>query len=444
MPAIARIDAAQGQDRRRALAAGHHLVRHEVHECAHHHVGHAMRYLVVRVDDRRRKLRVHDRALGSPDFDTAPAARIGRDEIVRVDRGLEPAKDARGGHRERCVHRTFDLRVSAGKVHHQTVCGLLHRQTDAELRIRAGGVVGNAVAIAEILENAFAVRQIHQRRAHQPFGIIHNLRHVANEFDTAVALGERLQTIGCAQRCGELGAEIAFTLVGRANIRQDELFEVDIERAAADQPQRRDAQPFAEDLRDRAVAAGRRRADIRPMRAQASVAEQLAVIECGPHHIHVRQVAAPEIGVVVDENVAVVHVGSEHGDDGAHRIGHRAEVNRQIGALRHHLAACVEDAAGIIASRLQDRRIGRLGEDDPHLLGDLVEAVLDDLEGGGIGPLHQVFHCCLTLFCSCVSSTKPSSFIFACHPGGTRMVESSNSITAGPATFRPGGMRLRS
>jgi hypothetical protein len=38
----------------------------------------------------------------------------------------------------------------------------------------------------------------------------------------------------------------------------------------------------------------------------------------------------------VDEHVAVVHVGTEGGDNGAHGIRHGAEVDRQIRPLRHH------------------------------------------------------------------------------------------------------------
>ena len=37
---------------------------------------------------------------------------------------------------------------------------LLHREANAESRIRAEGVISNAIAIAEIFESAFAVRQI--------------------------------------------------------------------------------------------------------------------------------------------------------------------------------------------------------------------------------------------------------------------------------------------
>ncbi len=128
------------------------------------------------------------------------------------------------------------------------------------------------------------------------------------------------------------------------------------------------------------------------MGAQAGVADEPAPVEGRPHHVHVGQVAAAEIRIVVEKNVAVVHVGCERGDDGAHRIGHRAEVDGQVGPLRHHLAADIEDAAGIVAGRLQQRGVGGLCQDHPHLLGDLVQTVLDDLEGGGIGLVHNVSH----------------------------------------------------
>ena len=181
MPTIARIYTTEGQDRRCALTAGHHLLWQEVDERAHDHVGHPMRHLMVRIDDGSRKFRVHDGALGSPNFDSAPTAGIRRNEIIWVDRGFQPAINPRCRDREWRIHWTFDLRVGTGKIDNQPVCGLLHRELDAESRIGAGGVIGDAVAVAEIFEASFAVRQIHQRRAHQPFRVIHDLRHVADQ-----------------------------------------------------------------------------------------------------------------------------------------------------------------------------------------------------------------------------------------------------------------------
>ena len=128
------------------------------------------------------------------------------------------------------------------------------------------------------------------------------------------------------------------------------------------------------------------------MRAQAGVAQQPAPVEGRPHHIHVGQMAAAEVGIVMDEDIAFVHVIRERTDHGANRVRHRAEMDGQVGPLRHHLAAEIEHPAGVIAGRFQQWREGGLGEDDAHLLGDLVETVLDDLEGGGIGPVHRVIH----------------------------------------------------
>src|SRR6476659_2536196 len=111
-----------------------------------------MRYLVVGIDDGSGKRSVHDRALGRPDLDRAPAAGVGRNEIIRIYCGLEAAIDTRSGDGERRIHRPFDLRRGAGKVDNQAVPGLLDAKANPERRILAARVVGNAVAVAEILE----------------------------------------------------------------------------------------------------------------------------------------------------------------------------------------------------------------------------------------------------------------------------------------------------
>ena len=121
---------------------------------------------------------------------------------------------------------------------------------------------------------AFAVGEIGERRAHQPLRVVHHLGHVGDQPLRAVALGQRLQPLGGAQGGGELGAEVALALVGRAHVGEDHLLEVDIGNAAADEAQRRQAQALTVDLGHGAVAAGRGRADVGPVRAQAGVAEQ--------------------------------------------------------------------------------------------------------------------------------------------------------------------------
>src|SRR5262249_61683342 len=105
----------------------------------------------------------------------------------------------------------------------------------------------------------------------------------APEAASAVAGGERLEALGRAQGRGELGAEITPALVRRADVGEDEILQVLVGDAAADQPQRRQAQALAEYFRDRAVTAGRGGAYVRPVRTQAGVTDEQPGMERGPH-----------------------------------------------------------------------------------------------------------------------------------------------------------------
>ena len=149
------------------------------------------------------------------------------------------------------------------------------------------------------------------------------------------------------------------------------------------EPHRRQPQALAEDLGGGAVAAGGGAADVRPVGAHAGEAEERALVEGRRHHVHVGQVAAAEVGIVVDEDVAR-RERARGADHRLHGERHRAEMDRQVRALRHHLAGDVEEAAGVVARHLEERRVGGLGEHHLHLLGGAVERVLHHLEGGGI------------------------------------------------------------
>jgi len=129
------------------------------------------------------------------------------------------------------------------------------------------------------------------------------------------------------------------------------------------------------------------------VRPHAAEADQPLIVKAGRHHIDVGQVGAAVIRVVVDEHVARFDL-RESADHGAHGVRHRAQMNRQIRALRDHVAVPVEDAAGVVAGDLEQRRIGGLGEDDLHLLGGRDQRVLDHLEPRridfGRGPERRV------------------------------------------------------
>jgi hypothetical protein len=223
-----------------------------------------------------------------------------------------------------------------------------------------------------------------QGGAHHRFGVVQHLLHDAQQFLGAVFGGEFGHAFGAAAIGRDLRAQIAHALGRRADIGEDDRLDPAIHFAFVIEPHRRQAQALAVDFRHRAVAAGRGAADIRPVRADAAIAEQRLAREGGSDHVHVGQMRAAVIRVVVDENIARFGAG-EGGDHGAHGVGHRAEMDRQVRPLRHHLAGGVEDAAGIVARDFQQRRIGGLGEDDLHFLGRRDQRVLHHLEAGGVG-----------------------------------------------------------
>ena len=381
------VGAAERQHGRGALGAGHHPVRDDRRERAEHHVADAVRHLVIGIDHRGRILRVHHRALGREHLYGAPGAGIGRHDAGRIHRHLEAGEHARGGDRERRVHRAGHLRIGALEIHCHAVAFLDDAQPDVEglVAVRAGR--HDAVPVAEILERALPVRNLAEQRAHHRLGIVHHLLHDALEGLGPVFAGERGQPLAGPPVGRDLGAQVAAALGRGSDIGEDHVLHIAVDRPAPVDAHRRQAQPLAIDVRHRAVASRRGAADIRPVGAHAAEAEQRAVHKGGRDDVHVRQVRAAEIGVVVDEHVAGFDIlpGPHHR---AHRIGHRTQVDRQVRALGHHIAPVVEDAAGIVPRHLEDRRIGGLGEHHLHLLGDRIEAVLDDLEGGGVG-LHD-------------------------------------------------------
>src|SRR5215467_636334 len=128
------------------------------------------------------------------------------------------------------------------------------------------------------------------------------------------------------------------------------------------------------------------------------------------------------IGVVVDEDVAVVRVAAKDRYDCTNGVWHGAQMDRKIIPLGHHGTLGIEHSAGEIAGCFQDRRIGGLAEDNAHFLSDLEECILRDLEGCWI-LLVWVRHRAAPWFVR-VIRIKPSLSMRACQPGGIRMVDS--------------------
>ena len=253
-------------------------------------------------------------------------------------------------------------------------------------------MLDNTVAVAKVLKTSLAVRQLCQEGSHHALRVVEDFLHDFRKSLAAVFIGQVGQSLARPSVGSNLCTEVAPTLVGCADIRPYNRLDVPVEFAFVVYAHWRKSKTFAIDFRHRAVAARSGAADIRPMSTHAAKPEQLAFIEGGTDDIDVRQMRAAEIGVIVNEHIAIMDIVAKGLDHRAHCVRHRAEMDWQIRALRHHVAFRVEDAAGIVARDFQDWRIGGFGEDDLHLLGRLEQAVLDHFKRCGIG-LAFVWRC---------------------------------------------------
>ena len=168
------------------------------------------------------------------------------------------------------------------------------------------------------------------------------------------------------------------------------------ERPAVDHQEVVDQHAFLLDVA--AVRRGRSRrlaADIGVMAPRGDIEYRLAALEHWRDDRDVRQVRAAVERRVQDEDVAFLHarVQPDHRADG---FGHGAEMHRHMRRVRHQAAIRGEQGAGEIQTLLDVHAVGGVGERRAHLLGDVHEEVVEDLQHHRIrirpqrfGPVHR-------------------------------------------------------
>jgi hypothetical protein len=144
----------------------------------------------------------------------------------------------------------------------------------------------------------------------------------------------------------------------------------------------RDLQPFGKDV---GAHAAENAADIEPMRHAAGERDQFALVKDRQGQRDVVKVAAGEIGIVGDVDVAGTDVvGAEMLDLGLHRLGHAADEHRQADADGDGLAPWREQAGGEVERLVDDDVVGGAHEVGFHFLGHRNDAVAHDLRDDGI------------------------------------------------------------
>ena len=155
-----------------------------------------------------------------------------------------------------------------------------------------------------------------------------------------------------------------------------------VRHAAIMQFQDRDLQAFRKDI---GGDAAKRAADIEPMRHAAGEADQDALVENRQRQGDVVEVAAGQIGIVGDVDVAGPHgLASEMPDLRLHGLRHAADEHRQADADGDSLALGREQAGREIERLVDDDVVGGAHEVGLHFLGHRDDAVAHDLGDDGV------------------------------------------------------------
>ena len=150
---------------------------------------------------------------------------------------------------------------------------------------------------------------------------------------------------------------------------------------------------FLDARRERRHRARRRPADVGVVAARADVEGRPLLLSRVRQRAGVRafevdrrddgdvgQVRAAVVRVVERVHVAALHRAGVARDHGLDRLAHRAEVHRHVRRVGDQVAVGVEEGAREVEPLLDVHRVGRVLQLQAHLLGDVHEEVVEDLE----------------------------------------------------------------
>ena len=331
-----RIAAAEGAGGDLGMTAGDHPIRQRGSKRAQHRFHNLLR-AVGACRHRAGRHRINDCGGPGYDLDRAVAAGIGRHVRIHqrdhdvVDRGISVG-DGRVG-------VALGLRIRSGQIDNRAITIDRDFDTDADRSIV------DAVIIDEIVRLVGAGGNVSQSLAHAPFGVVEQLAAGVLHDGFAVFPKQAVDAIDADHQRGDLGADIAQSLVGQADLIGDDPEQLLVFNAALEKLDHRQAQAFEINLAYAASHSARcRAAEIRMMRNVAGKSDQLAGVKRRPNGIKVHHVLTAAIGVVGHNDIA------------------RRKVLRR--KLIHQLAH------GDFETRKQARRMMRLGDRRSGSIGD--------------------------------------------------------------------------
>ncbi|CUK23251.1 Uncharacterised protein [Achromobacter sp. 2789STDY5608615] len=376
--------AAREHDGRAAVVAGGHglLRRQQAAERAEDGARDLLRGDRARAH-RRRMLGVGDGAHRRRYADRVEQAGVGRQ--VRIQQRLDRVIHAGPQRVERQVHGAARLLARALEIEMQPVAADRQRHLDRH-RIAA-----HAVVIQVAAEGVAALRQLADAVEQAAPGIGDDVIHRAQHGRQAHLPDQALHRGRAAAVGGHLHAQVQHPFLGVAGVGADQAQHVLVHLAGARDAAGGDADAFLEDrLQAAGDRAGHRAADVRMVGDVGGEKAQRAFPEHRRDDVDVGQVAAiGQIGVIADEHIAVADlVDQERAQYRAHGAVQRAQVQRDLRALRHQPAGGVEQRHRAVLAFLDVGRERGPHQRVVHVFGDRQQAVAEHLHADRVGQGH--------------------------------------------------------
>ena len=319
---------------------------------------------------------------------------------VGVQAGLDDARHRVERHRRPHVGRPPGLRRGAGEVGGEAVARDGEGETAAE-RVRAV-----AVAVEIALGVVRPVRDPRDAGAHHLLGARDQLLDGGEQRLAAEAGEQPPEVLHRLARRAQHGVEVPAALAGDAHVLEEEGEPSVVHPPAIADPGGHDAKPLLVDLPDAAREAARGHApDVPPVAAGRGEHREPPFVEHRVEHQHVVEVGAAGVGVVVEEDVALVDVPAERAHHLRRRVRDREVVDGVVvPPLRDEAAVGRDERAREVVALVDDRRVRRVDDVRAHLVDHRDQGLPDQLE-----PAQLSSHPPSSLLPFCLSSVRRSA-----------------------------------
>ena len=325
--------------------------------------------------------RIVDRAFGRDDLHRPERSLIGRDFHVR-GHGIEQqrADGAEAGDLgrafERHVERGLDLLGRAGEIDLDAIALDAHADLD-----RQPHVAVLAVVVEKALGAIFAVGNGGDALTQHALGVVHQLLGRVEHDLPAVAVHQLDEAFGAEPRRSDLRIEIVLQLPRGAAVAADEFPHRLVALAALVKLGAGKQHALGENVGDVDDQSRRRRADVEMVRGVGRISDQHALVENRHDDRDIRRMARSVIGVIVDDEVALMPFAVLQRIANAGEIARqRADMQRRRFRLAQRVEIGVEQSGAEILRLADDRGKRHAVEHMPHFFGDGLQRAVDHLQ----------------------------------------------------------------